>query len=140
MAQTAAIAMQDTPRSLLHQLATPHTVTAAHVAQAAAQGDELAARLMEREARLLGVGMLNTLYAFSPDIMLVGGGVVLANPLLLERARQVIQQHAIADIYHSVPIEVTHLGEQVGVIGAAALAFYEHDRLSNDNDIDTRHT
>jgi glucokinase len=98
-------------------------VTGANVAYAAEQGDKLAQRLMEREATLLGVGFVNALHTFSPEIILVGGGVVTSNPSLLEGARRVVQQHALADVYRSVPIEVAHLGPQVGVLGAAALVF-----------------
>jgi glucokinase len=126
MAAAAAAAMQAEPGTLLHQLATPATVTAADVAVAARQGDPLARRLMQREATLLGIGFVNTLHIFSPDILLVGGGVVLANPWLLEGARQVVQQHALGDIYRAVPIEVAHLGSQVGVMGAIALVLYQH--------------
>lgn len=126
MAATAAAAMTNDPHTLLHQLATAETVTAAHVATAAQAGDPLAQHLMQREARLLGIGFVNVLHAFSPEIILVGGGVVLANPALLEGARHVVQQYVIADLYRSVPIELAHLGEQVGVLGAAALMLYRH--------------
>lgn len=123
MAVAAMAAMRQHPESRLHELATPETVTGVNVAYAAEQGDALALRLMEREATLLGVGFVNVLHTFSPQILLVGGGVVTANPSLLEGARRVVQQHALADVYRSVPIEVAHLGKQVGVLGAAALVF-----------------
>jgi hypothetical protein len=38
----------------------------------------------------------------------------------------VVQQHALGDIYRAVPIEVAHLGSQVGVMGAIALVLYQH--------------
>jgi glucokinase len=123
LAVAAMVAMRQHPESRLHELATPETVTGANVAYAAEQGDKLAQRLMEREATLLGVGFVNALHTFSPEIILVGGGVVTSNPSLLEGARRVVQQHALADVYRSVPIEVAHLGPQVGVLGAAALVF-----------------
>jgi glucokinase len=123
LAVAATAAMHQHPESRLHELANPETVTGIDVAYAAEQGDELAQRLMEREAVLLGVGFVNALHTFSPEIILVGGGVVTSNPSLLEGARRVVQQHALADVYRSVPIEVAHLGKQVGVLGAAALVF-----------------
>lgn len=125
LAAAAAAAMTATPQTLLHDLATPQTVTAAHVAQAANRGDALAETLMQREAELLGIGFANILHLFSPEIILVGGSVVTANPSLLAGARQVVQQRVIADVYRSVPIEVAALGEQVGLLGAAALVFYQ---------------
>lgn len=122
----AAAAMQSHPITLLHQLSTPQMVTAADVARAAALGDEVARQLMQREAQLLGIGLVNALHLFSPEIILVGGSVVTENPSLLEGARSIVQRYTISDIYRAVPIEVTHLGNQAGVLGAAALMFYHY--------------
>lgn len=122
LAAAAAAAMPGRPESRLHQLATPATVTGADVAAAAARGDALASALMEREAHLLGLGFASCLHLFSPDILLVGGSVVLNNPGLLPRAREVAYAHAKVDLYRQVPIELAELGESAGILGAAALA------------------
>lgn len=123
LAAAAAAAMPTHPDSRLHQLATPATITGAHVAEAAAAGDTLAAALMTREAHLLGLGLASCLHIFSPELVLVGGSVVLNNPDLLPRARAVAYHHAKVDLYRQVPIELAQLGEAAGVLGAAALAF-----------------
>lgn len=122
LARAAAAAMPARPDSLLHQLAAPGAVTAAHVAEAAARGDALSAALMEREAQLLGLGFASLLHFFSPEILLVGGSVVLNNPGLLERARAVTYAHVKVPLYAETPIEPARLGERAGVLGAAALA------------------
>jgi glucokinase len=109
------------PDTLLHRLATPQTVTSADVAMAAARGDGLCQQLMDREGDLLGLGFVNALHLYSPEIILVGGSVVTANPSLLERARAVVQERVISDIYRSVPIEVARLGGDVGLFGAVSL-------------------
>lgn len=120
----AARLMPDYPDSILHSLATPETVTSIHVSQAAALDDTFAQYLMEREATLIGIGIANLLHLYGPEQVLVGGGVVTANPWLLDGARTVAAQYAIADVYRTVPIDLAQLGNQVGVLGAAALAFY----------------
>ncbi|KPV51506.1 hypothetical protein SE17_20795, partial [Kouleothrix aurantiaca] len=74
--RAAADAMPDEPGSLLHGLATPETVSGADVSRAAAAGDALAQRLMEREAELLGLGFVNLLHLFAPEQILVGGSVI----------------------------------------------------------------
>ena len=122
LARAAAKALPDHPLSLLHQLATPATLTAAHIAEAAALGDALAGALMAREAHILGMGFASILHIFSPEIILVGGGVVLHNPDLLARAREVAYAHVKVPLYREVPIELARLGERAGVLGAAALA------------------
>jgi glucokinase len=120
--KNAAAAMMETHQhTMLHEFGTPETITAADVALAASKGDALAQRLMHREGHLIGLGLVNVLHLFSPEIILVGGSVVTANPSLLERARSVVQEHVIADVYRSVPIEISHLGSRVGMLGAIGL-------------------
>jgi glucokinase len=119
--------MANHPQTYLHQITTSTNVTGAHVAQAAYYGDNVAQQLMDREARLLGVGFVNALHLFSPEIILVGGSVVTRNPGLLEGARNFVHERVIADIYREVPIEVAQLGDEVGLFGAAALVLYQHE-------------
>ncbi|RRR74723.1 MAG: ROK family protein [Candidatus Viridilinea halotolerans] len=123
LGRAAASAMAHDTTSHLHQLATPASVTAAHVAQAAAQGDVLASQLMAREGHLLGLGFASILHLFSPELLLVGGGVILNNPALLATAREVAYAHVKVPLYRDTPISAATLGEAVGVLGAAALAF-----------------
>jgi glucokinase len=124
-------AMEDDPDTLLHTLATSEHITGAHVAEAARRGDSVAERLMQREARLLGIGFVNALHLFSPEIILVGGSVVTRNPGLLAAAQQFVNRRVIADLYREVPIEVAHLGDEVGLFGAAALILYDQKARSS---------
>lgn len=133
LGRAAAKAMPDHNDSLLHSLASPESVTAAHVSQAAAQGDAFAKQLMERESELLGLGLVSTMHLFSPEKVLLGGSVITANPWLLDHARQVVKERAIAQVYREVPIEVAQLGDQVGVLGAVALLLYKLDRLPSSS-------
>lgn len=121
----AAAAMENNPHTTLHHLATSQTVTAADVARAYALGDQTAQELMREEAELLGIGLVNALHLFSPEIILVGGSVVTSNPFLLDQARQVVHERVIADIYRSVPILVAPLGDNVGLLGAGTLLLQE---------------
>jgi glucokinase len=127
LARAAAAAMPGHPTSLLHGLASAETVGAADVARAAAQGDDLALALMEREANLLGTGFASILHIFSPELLLVGGSVALQNPGLLARAREIAYSRALVDLYREVPIAPAQLGERAGVLGAAALVLIAHE-------------
>jgi glucokinase len=120
IARAAAAAMAEHPGSILHELATLETVTAAHVAQAAAAGDGLATRLMDREGDLLGMGLVNMLHLYSPALILLGGGVAINNPQLIDRARHVIHDHAM-EAYRDVPVRLAELGDRAGLLGAVAL-------------------
>jgi glucokinase len=120
-ARRAAQAMRSNPGSALHQITTPERVVAGHVAQAAAHGDPLALQLLDDEGELLGVGLINMLHLFSPALIVLGGGVITNNPKLIDRAKQVVQQRAISQVYREVPIQVAALGDYVGILGAVAL-------------------
>jgi glucokinase len=117
----AATAMPEYPDSLLHQIASEEPVTGRDVAHAAAQGDRLAQQLMKQEAVFLGLGFTSLLHLFSPDIILVGGSVVVSTPTVLDEARLVVQHQVVSSFYSDVPIRLACLGEQTGVVGAATL-------------------
>jgi glucokinase len=120
LARAAADAMVEDASSLLHGLATPETITAGDVARAAAAGDPLAQRLMDREGDLLGAGLVNMLHLYSPNLILLGGGVAQNNPQLIDRARRVIEARAM-EAYRDVPVRLAELGDRVGLLGAVAL-------------------
>jgi glucokinase len=124
-ARRAAHAMRQTSETALHQLTTPDLVQGYHIAQAAAAGDAVAQRLMDEEGEAIGAGLVNMLHLYSPAKIVLGGGVVINNPQLVERAKVVIAERAIA-VYRDVPVEVTQLGDRIGLLGAAAL--YDHMR------------
>ncbi len=100
------------------------TITAATVGKAALAGDALALRLVERAGRLIGLGVVNLLHLFNPEILVIGGGVAegMGN-LLLDPLRETIQRHACHPGYwRKLVIVQAMLGEDVSLIGAAALA------------------
>jgi len=122
-ARRAAEAMRQHADGMLHQLTTPDHVQGHHIAQAAAAGDPLALRLMDEEGEAIGAGLVNMLHLYSPAKIVLGGGVVINNPQLVERAKVVIAERALA-VYRDVPVEMTQPGDRIGLLGAAAL--YDH--------------
>lgn len=126
MARAASEAMIAEPRSLLHGLSSPETVTAEDVVQAAIAGDLLAQRLLDRAGELIGIGLVNILYMYSPELILLGGEFIARNPMLIDRAMQVIRERALP-IYHDVPVRVAPLGDRAGMLGAAALFVYARE-------------
>ncbi|MEM8529936.1 MAG: ROK family protein [Chloroflexota bacterium] len=130
LAVAASEAMTAESRSLLHELATPETVTAAHVSQAAATGDPLALRLLDHEGELIGMGLVSILHLYGPELVLLGGGVVVHNPQLIVRAKQVINERALP-VYRDIPIQLAALGDRAGLVGAAALLLYARGLVSS---------
>ncbi|MBX3570091.1 MAG: ROK family protein [Rhizobiaceae bacterium] len=108
--------------SLLRRLSGGGDVTARHVFEAARTGDAQALRLVETEAHWLGVGLANLLHLYSPDVIVVGGGLSNGFELLAPGLRSTIGQRAMA-AFRDVPVVAAQLGDKAGLIGAASLVF-----------------
>jgi glucokinase len=95
-------------------------VTARDVARLAAAGDATAAGLLAEEARYLGIGFVNLLHLYAPEMIVVGGGVSDCLPAMRAEIERVIHRRAMP-AYRDVPVVAAALGRQAGVIGAALL-------------------
>lgn len=120
--RAGAAAVQEGRSPLLAQLCRgrPEQVDARMVGEAARRGDTTAGEIIKRAARYCGVGMVNLLHLYSPEIILVGGGVAKLGDLLFGPMRRVVREQAMP-AYRSVPIELASLGEDMGLLGAVAL-------------------
>ncbi|HEX73693.1 MAG TPA: ROK family protein [Dehalococcoidia bacterium] len=98
-------------------------ITADKVGAAAQEGDSLALEIVSQAATYLGVGMVNLVNIFNPEMIIVGGGVSKMGDLLLNPARQVVKERAFQLSAQVVRIVLAHLGEDAGVLGAAIFAF-----------------
>ncbi|MCS6850816.1 MAG: ROK family protein [Gemmataceae bacterium] len=107
----------------------PNRLTAAHVAQAAAEGDELAHAILDRAWDRLAEALAQVIALLCPRRIIIGGGVALIGeqrffqPLRERVARLVFRP--FADCYDIVPAQ---LGEEVVVHGALALARQHAER------------
>ncbi|ESX14931.1 MULTISPECIES: ROK family protein [unclassified Mesorhizobium] len=110
--------------SLLRRLSNDGDVSARHVVEAAKAGDANALDLIEAEAQWLGIGFTNVLHLYSPDLIVMGGGLSNGFDLLAPSIRAVIQQRAMP-AYRDVPIVQAELGDRAGLIGAASLILWE---------------
>lgn len=109
-----------TPLSALH--GTGARLTPEAVFAAAEQGDELARKLVEEEAELLGVGITSLLHLYSPERMIVGGGLSNAFAQLHPGIADYVTANAIP-AFRDVPVVKAALGGNSGLIGAACLVF-----------------
>ncbi|HZK16059.1 MAG TPA: ROK family protein, partial [Solirubrobacterales bacterium] len=83
--------------------------------------------VFDRVGRNLGVALANYANIFEPEVIVVGGGVMAAGDLLLEPARAELSARALAPMSRT-PVVPAELGEDAGMIGAAAMARIELER------------
>lgn len=100
----------------------PSKVTAEVVVQAAQQGDAAALELMEREGYLVGIGVVNCVHIFNPDLIVIGGGVSNAGDLLFNPVRTTAEEKIMPAYRGTFEIVPAALMGTSGALGAAAAA------------------
>jgi len=99
----------------------PH-VTAAHVEQAAAEGDEWALALWSELASLFAIAIANAVAILNPERVVLGGGMLMSSPTLFELAVTAIEVATPGPSLEPLTIVRAELGDFAGVVGAAELA------------------
>ncbi|WP_274630499.1 ROK family protein [Arvimicrobium flavum] len=99
-------------------------IDARRVFEAAARGDPLAGELVAEEADYLGIGIANLLHLYSPDIVIIGGGMANGFGEMQEGIARRVQRSAMP-AFRDVPVVRAELGDNSGLIGAAAMVFGE---------------
>ena len=93
------------------------------VGLAAANGDRLAINLLARAGRIIGLGIVTVLHLFNPQIIVIGGGVSKTGELLFAPIRRTVRDHVLDSAFTAgLRIEAAALGDDVALVGAAALA------------------
>ncbi|TCR85837.1 ROK family protein [Rhizobium sp. BK376] len=110
--------------SLLRELSAGADITGRHVVEAGRKGDARAIELLNEEALWLGIGFTNLLHLYSPDILVIGGGISHGFDLLSEAIVATVRDRAMP-AYRDVPIVPAKLGPHAGLIGAASLILGE---------------
>lgn len=85
------------------------------------EGHPLAVECMDRHFYYLGRGIAGFVNIFSPQRIVVGGGLPEAGEFYMENLRKVVSRHVIADCAVNTEIVVAQLGNKAGTIGAASL-------------------
>jgi len=99
-------------------------VDARLVVKAAEAGDPVARQIIDDAATAIGVAMVNLIHLFNPQMIVIGGGVSKAGDLLFGPIQRVVNQRAMRVPAQAVKIVPAALGENVGLIGAAAYVIY----------------
>ena len=108
---------------LLELLGDPEEITGPGVTAAALQGESTAIELIGDVGMWLGQGIANLAAALDPDLFVIGGGVSEAGELLLQPTRQAFARTLTGRGFRTpARIELAHLRNDAGLIGAADLA------------------
>jgi glucokinase len=133
IAERVREALERGAESILPGLAgSSAAITAAHVYNAAREGDALAREVVRDTARYLGAGIANLLNLFNPDVVVLAGGVTAAGDELLTPLRMEARRRAFKPAMDAVRIVPGELGSRAGVVGAVAVAVQAHTERGPD--------
>jgi glucokinase len=120
LARRARETVGESPDSQLAQRPAA-MIEAVDVVAAARAGDRFALSLLREEAECLGAGFTGLIHLYSPERVIMGGGVSNAFDLLEADIHRIIARDALPP-FRDVPVVPAGLGDNSGLVGAAALA------------------
>jgi glucokinase len=124
-ARAGEAAAQEQPDSGLGEAkASGREITGTLVTELAGEGDAAATAVLADAGRRLGAGLASLANAFSPEVIVIGGGAAAAGELLLEPAREELKRRALGP-NRDVRVVPAHFADEAGMLGAAAMAL-EH--------------
>jgi len=127
-AKRAAEAVQAGAQSSLKEvLHEKGQITCRDVYEHLAAGDELAKEITEQTAKALALVCINVLHTTEPKRIVFAGGMIAAGDVLLERIKHYFSEQIWSLKKEAVEIAFATLGEDAGIIGAAALAKHAKD-------------
>lgn len=103
-------------------------ISAKQAFEKAQNGDDNAKGMYEAFGTHLGNGIKATLYAYDPQLIILGGSISRAYPFFKDTMKQAMEDFAYPNSLEALKIEVSEL-EYVSVFGAAALSL--NHQLSN---------
>jgi glucokinase len=90
-----------------------------------AEGYFLAMDIVEETRLYLGIGVANLINLYNPGMILFGGEVSQVGNFLIAPALEIAKKRALKGTVANLQFTTSGLGEDVGLIGAAALIKYD---------------
>jgi predicted NBD/HSP70 family sugar kinase len=91
----------------------------------AAQGDRVAVQLVEEFGRFMGIGIVNIINAFNPDMIVLGDEMARGGHIWLDALKEVVQERTISDVFESTQIVLSDLEPEPSFLGTGRLVIVE---------------
>lgn len=124
LARFARRAAEKNPASLMHEMCRGDlaNMNGAIPFKAAQRGDKTAQKVVDDYIMYLGEGIVNCINLWRPERVLIGGGISNEGAPLIDPLNEYVRPRCFAgEKGYVAPIEVAALGNDAGLIGAAAL-------------------
>jgi N-acetylglucosamine repressor len=94
-------------------------IDAGAVLRAASQGDDFSIEILQEAGRYLGAAVGILINLLNPALVILGGGVSMATPYLLESVRIHAMKHSLVQLNRNVKFVTSSLGNKAGALGVA---------------------
>lgn len=116
--------------TVLKDITTTHPQKAVNaIIAAAASGDNFAIQLFSEVAYNIGRGVAILIHLLNPELIVLSGLGADAGKVWLAPIQQAINEHCIPKILENTELQLSSLGKNAEIIGAAALVMENFDRL-----------
>lgn len=130
IAEKAIQGLQNGKLSVLKNLSLEHIeATSEAIMDAAVKGDKFAVDLLTEAGYNIGKGVAILIHLLNPELIVLSGRGSVAGKLWLTPIQQAVNEHCIPKIAENTEIEISSLGYQAELIGAAALVMEHYDEL-----------
>jgi len=118
------------PNSALHRLVhASDDVNIENVSQALAAGDKGIRKLIAEAGRFLGMALASLVGILNIHRIVISGSVACLGQALLDPVRQEIRRRSLSVLADETAVEISRLGPDIVVLGAAALLLNNELRL-----------
>ena len=100
------------------------------VVQAAKRGDSLAQSIMQEAVLSLACGIISLMHIFDPELIVIGGSLGQNLEEFMPIIESEVKNHSMAHFQGAFPIAMSQLGDDVSLLGAAALVFSRTGELT----------
>ncbi len=97
-------------------------ITAEEVYKAAMDGDAFSREIIKDAGRYLGIGLANIVNIFSPQAIILTGGLTSMWNIYVQEAIKEAHKRAFSELIDNLPVIPSELGDDAGLIGVARLA------------------
>lgn len=94
-----------------------------HLSEFAAKGDSFSIDVLNYVGRMLGASLVSVMHVLDVRVFVIGGGVAGAGHHIFDPALEYVSTHCLGGMKDHISIVPATLGNDAGVLGAAALVF-----------------
>jgi IclR helix-turn-helix domain./ROK family. len=85
------------------------------------KNDQIAVRALREVSKNLGIGVVNVVNTFNPDLVIIGNTLSLGGDIVLEEVKNIVNERSFISSYYDIKIRLSKLGMYSCAIGAVSL-------------------